>query len=78
MVPAKQSFSIFYQISCEFGARLIDFGFWCGAGCVGLGDAAGCHLKEKACQQWGCECDAFSYSLFEASIWDDLFGALTP
>lgn len=26
MVPAKQSFSIFYQISCEFGARLKDFG----------------------------------------------------
>lgn len=58
--PAKQSLSIFYQVSCEFGARLKDFEVSGVVLSVGLGGTAGCHLKEKPCQQRGCECAAFS------------------
>lgn len=73
----QSSLSIFHWVLSDFVRKTERFwGVWHSAECVGLDGTAGCHPEQKACQWWACKCHGFSYSSFEASMWD-LVGSLT-
>lgn len=59
--------------------RLRNFGV-CLTQCwvCGFGWCCRLSLGTEMGQWWACKCHGFSYSSFEASVWDDLVGSLTP